>query len=186
MSGLVLRPFSPGDEEPARAAQEELAVDGFLFLLEEYDPAEPWSAYLDRLGHRSRGEDLPPDRVRADLLAAEAGGVLVGRASIRHELNDWLLAYGGHIGYGVRPAYRRRGHATAILRQSLARLAALGVDNALLTCDDGNTGSAIVIEACGGELENVVAGPEGEAPKRRYWIGTAAFAGEAPFAEEES
>lgn len=177
MTELVLRPFAVADEAAARAAQDELAADGFTFLLEEYDPAEPWTAYLRRLDRVSRGLDLAPDRVPADLLAADVDGTLVGRSSIRHELNDWLRAYGGHIGYGVRPAYRRRGYASAILRQSLGRLHAIGVAEALVTCDDGNVGSASVIEACGGALENVVAGPEGEAPKRRYWIATAPFAG---------
>ncbi len=179
MTGLVLRPFTPGDEAAARAAQAELVADAFVFLLEDYDPAEPWATYLDRLASRSRGLDLPPDRVPADLLAADVDGVLVGRSSIRHELNDWLLQYGGHIGYGIRPGYRRRGYATAVLEQSLGRLAGLGVEQALLTCDDGNVGSATVIERCGGRLEDVVAGPEGEAPKRRYWIATRPFGGGA-------
>ena len=175
MAALVLRPFAVSDEAAARAAQDELAADDFTFLLEEFDPTEPWAAYLDRLSQRARGEDLPADRVPADLLAADVDGVLVGRSSIRHELNDWLLNYGGHIGYGVRPGFRRRGLATRILELSLRRAADLGIERALLTCDDGNVGSAAVIERCGGILENVVEGPPGEAPKRRYWIQTAPF-----------
>jgi len=169
MTGLVLRPLAQTDEVAARAAHEELLADGFLFLL-DYDPGMPWPEYLAILGRQSRGEDLPADRVPADLLAAVVDGELVGRSSIRHELNDWLFQYGGHIGYGVRPAYRRRGYATAILQRSLARLAELGVDRALVTCDDGNVASATVIERCGGVLENVVPGPEDEDPKRRYWV----------------
>jgi predicted acetyltransferase len=79
-----------------------------------------------------------------------------------------LFNYGGHIGYGVRPEFRRRGYATEILRQSLGYIRELGVADVLMTCLDENVGSATVIETCGGELENIV-DLEGK-PLRRYWI----------------
>jgi predicted acetyltransferase len=77
---------------------------------------------------------------------------------------------GGHIGYGVLAQYRRRGYATEILRQSLVVARSVGVGRVLVTCDDDNVGSAAVIEAIGGRLENVVDAAPGKAPKRRYWI----------------
>ena len=41
----------------------------------------------------------------------------------------------------------------------------------LLTCDDNNIGSAKIIEANGGILENIIKGEkDGESKKRRYWI----------------
>jgi predicted acetyltransferase len=97
------------------------------------------------------------------------GGELVGRSSIRFELNEFLRHKGGHVGYAVRPAFRRRGHATEILRQSLVIARAGGVDAVLVTCADDNVGSAAVIERCGGVLEGVVA-DAGHAAFRRYWI----------------
>jgi predicted acetyltransferase len=97
------------------------------------------------------------------------GGQIVGRTSIRHELNEFLARFGGHIGYGVLDAHRRRGHATEILRQSLVIARARGVDRVLVTCDDDNVGSATVIERCGGVFESVVEGLDG-IPIRRYWI----------------
>ncbi len=48
------------------------------------------------------------------------GDDYLGRIAIRHELNDFLLDVGGHIGYDVRPSRRREGHATGMLKQSLA------------------------------------------------------------------
>ena len=116
MSALVLRPLALQDEQVARAAHAELAADGFEFLLELWD-GEPWAQYVDRLHRLSRGVDLPADRVPASFLVAEVDGVVVGRSSVRYELNAWLAHAGGHIGYGIRPHARRRGWATQVLRR---------------------------------------------------------------------
>ena len=158
-----------GDEVVARAAHEALVPDGFAFLL-DLRPEEPWPAYVDRLDRWSRGLDLPADRVRAAFLLAWVDGELVGRASIRFELTPWLASFGGHIGYGVVPEHRRRGHATEILRQSLAIARADGIEEVVVTCDVGNVGSAAVIERCGGVLDSVADDPVEGVAKRRYRI----------------
>jgi len=165
---LRLRPLRLDDEREATAAHAELAPEHFSFLLSRED-APDWPGYLAALERMRRGEDVPEGMVPATFLVAEVDGVIVGRTSIRHELNGWLERIGGHIGYGVRPAHRRRGYATEILRQSLVVVRALGVERALVTCDEGNLGSARTIERCGGVLENVV-GDDAGVPNRRYWI----------------
>ena len=98
----------------------------------------------------------------------------MSRVSIRHSLNAYLAEVGGHIGYAVRPGFRRRGYPTAILRRSLVVASSIGLKRVLVTCDDGNVGSAKVIENCGGLLENVAPGRDGSVPKRRYWVETGA------------
>jgi predicted acetyltransferase len=97
-------------------------------------------------------------------------GKIVGRGNIRHELNDFLRQFGGHIGYGVLPQYRRRGYATEILRQAIPLAHKLGIKPILVTCDDNNVGSIKTIENCGGVLENAVPQGENKPLKRRYWI----------------
>jgi predicted acetyltransferase len=94
------------------------------------------------------------------------GEEYVGRMSIRHELNDWLRELGGHIGYDVRRSRRGEGHATAMLAAALPIAHDLGVDPALLTCDDDNVASRIVIERNGGVLEDQ------RKRKLRYWVPT--------------
>ncbi len=165
---LRLRPLTTADEAEARSAHVELANDGFTFLL-DWTPEAPWPRYLAALRDRRRGFALPADRVPASFLVADAGGVLVGRTSIRHALNDHLTAVGGHIGYGVRPAYRRRGVGTEILRQSLIVARAEGVDPVLVVCEEENLVSASVIERLGGVFEDVRLDAAGTR-MRRYWL----------------
>jgi predicted acetyltransferase len=166
---LRLRPLRDDDEAAYRGALEVMAAEGnvFGFALE---PGVEWSAYLDMLDERRRGVNLSPDQVPATFLVADVGGVIVGRAQIRHHLNDFLEREGGHIGYCVLPDYRRRGYATEILRQSLTVIRAIGVDRVLVCCDDDNAGSIAVIESCGGELDSVTSSSLSEPLTRRYWI----------------
>jgi len=166
---MLLRPLGVSDEEQALQAHEELAQDGFEFFF-ELEQGAAWPVYCGRLESQRLGVDLPEGRVPATFLVAEAEGQIVGRVSIRHELNAYLAEVGGHIGYGVRPGFRRRGYATAIMRQSLAVASSIGLERVLVTCDDDNVGSAKVIENCGGVLENLAAGRDGSVPKRRYWV----------------
>lgn len=95
------------------------------------------------------------------------GADLVGFLHLRHELNDWLLNEGGHVGYSVRPARRREGHATRALALAVRRAADRGISRLLVTCDADNSASARTIESVGGTLEDV------RGDKRRYWIATA-------------
>jgi predicted acetyltransferase len=165
---LRLRPLRASDERDATAAHGELARERFDLLL-DWQPNEQWSVYLQRLRQRRRGLELPPDRVPAMFLVAQAGSRLVGRVSSRHEFNAFLGDFSGHIGNSVRPGNRRRGYTTEILRQALIVARAEGVDRVLLTCDDDNTGSAIVIERAGGVFDDVRVAPDGTR-KRRYRI----------------
>jgi predicted acetyltransferase len=165
---LRLRPLEPGDEAAFRDAHEVMALEGFTFGL-GFEPEEPFSDYVEQLAGYRCGIGLPERWVPSTFLVADVGGEVVGRSSIRHVLNDFLAYEGGHIGYGVRPEHRRRGYASEILRQSLVVARSLGVDRALITCDETNTASVRVIEGCGGVLETTVDGEKGDRV-RRYWI----------------
>ena len=169
VASLRLRPLLPTDEPAFRAAHAAMAAEGFVFGL-GLDPDMPWAAYLKRLEDHRAGVNLPAGYVPATFLAADVGGQLVGRTSIRHRLNDFLTREGGHIGYGVLPGHRRRGYGTEILRQSLIVARAAGIGRVLVTCDDGNLGSIHIIEACGGQLESTTASAVDGRPVRRYWI----------------
>lgn len=168
--GLRLRPLTADDEPEALAAHAELAADGFDFLL-HWRPGTDWAAYLAQLERQAAGTDLAPGLVPADFLVAELDGVIVGRTSVRHALNAFLEERGGHVGYGVRPAHRRRGHAGTILRLSLRRLAGLGVREALVTCDADNVASRRTIEGAGGRPDPRRPASDDSAVLR-FWVPT--------------
>lgn len=151
-------------------AKYEFDGTGFDFLL-SYTDGLPWSEYLTLLEDQRVGRNLPDGFVPSSFLAAVVDGELVGRVSIRFQLNEFLASRGGHIGYGVIGEHRRRGFATEILRQALVVAADNGVSSALLTCDDDNVASIRVIEQCGGVLEGNDVDTSGVA-FRRYWVPT--------------
>jgi predicted acetyltransferase len=165
---LTLRPPTPADEKVCLRANTEFGDFPFLLL---WNRQLPWTRYLELLEGLRTGARIPDGLVHSDFLLAEVNGEIVGRVSIRYALNEALAEKGGHVGYGVRPAFRRRGFATEVLRQSVGRIRAAGIERILVVCDDDNIGSATVIERGGGVLESVVTPDDGSAPFRRYWIG---------------
>jgi predicted acetyltransferase len=128
------------------------------------DPAR-FAAYVEML-RAEVTRPRRPDWVPMTTLWYVEDDTFLGRLAIRHRLTPFLLELGGHIGYGVRPTARLRGHATAMLRRALPVCRELGIDRVLLTCDTTNTGSRKVIETNGGEFEDERSG------KLRYWIRT--------------
>ena len=119
--------------------------------------------YLDNL---EKGKNLVPNSVYF-LLDIDRNR-LIGAVNIRHELNEDLLLYGGHIGDGVRPSERRKGYATEMIRLALIECKKLGIDKVLITCNKDNIGSRKSIINKGGIKENEVL-EDGEILER-YWI----------------
>jgi predicted acetyltransferase len=93
---------------------------------------------------------------------------LVGMIDIRHELNDYLLNFGGNIGYSVRKTERRKGYAKEMLRLGLQKCINLKMKKVLITCDKDNIASLKTILANGGVLENEIQTPD--RITQRYWI----------------
>lgn len=166
---LHLRRIEIDDETQIREAVQEFASEEGHWSY-RFRPDLPWDEYVSLVHGWEDGIDLPAGFVAHAELVAVVDGDIVGRTSIRFELNEFLSTLGGHIGYAVRPPFRRQGYATEILRQSLDLARARDIDPVLVTCDDDNLASAKVIEVNGGRLESTIDGESPDMPlKRRYW-----------------
>lgn len=122
---------------------------------------------LDLEGNPEAG--LVPESVL--FLLDEERDRLIGAVGIRHCLNDALLREGGHLGGGIRPSERNRGHGSEMLRLALAECKAMGIGQVLLVCDKDNVASAKTIVRNGGVLEDERGNSKGVVIQR-YWVTT--------------
>ncbi|WP_312942866.1 GNAT family N-acetyltransferase [Oscillibacter sp.] len=99
----------------------------------------------------------------------ESDNQIIGMVDIRHNLNDFLASYGGHIGYGVRPSERRKGYATAILKMALDYSKSIGLKRVMLACNKDNEASRKTIIKCGGIQEREFVHTDGKTIQI-YWI----------------
>ena len=96
--------------------------------------------------------------------------VYAGTIDIRHYLTESLEKFGGHIGYRIRPTMRQKNYGTLQLKLALPYVWAMGIERALITCDDDNIASQRIIEANGGVFQDKVDNGR-RSLTRRYWIG---------------
>ena len=95
---------------------------------------------------------------------------LIGMIQVRHSLNDYLMDFGGHIGYSVRPTERRKGYATEMLKMALSYCREIGLKKVLIICVETNEASKKTIISNGGVCENTVFEPNKKEYRQRYWI----------------
>jgi predicted acetyltransferase len=168
---LVLRPLSENDEVAFMTGLSlfsDLDEDWYSFV---YKKGMSFKQHLQILDDNFHGRNLASNRVPDSMLYAFLDGEIVGRSSIRHDLNDFLKERGGHIGYSVATNFRKKGITTKILKQSLVYCQqVIGLKKVLITCGENNHGSYKAIEKNGGVLENVVDIPGEIERTKRYWI----------------
>jgi predicted acetyltransferase len=173
---IVLLNPDPSHKEAAREFIAEFkehasTPHGAAGLEKHGEDYEGWLKKLEREGDERTVE---PEKVPASTWFAvrKEDNRIVGMINIRHRLNGYLLNRGGHIGYCVRPAERRKGYAVEILGLGLGQCRVLGLKKALVTCGKNNIPSARTIQHHGGILENEVFDEESSAWFQRYWIET--------------
>ena len=130
---------------------------------------EPW---LELTVRNRRAETARSDWVQSStfFVVRERDGRIIGMVDVRHRLNGFLAAFGGHIGYGVRPSERRKGYATQILRMALEYAGQeIGLKRVMIACYRDNEGSWRTILANGGRLEREFAHTDGRTVQV-YWV----------------
>jgi predicted acetyltransferase len=150
------------------AATREFHAEGRYQELDIHALEQHFGGFVRRWLER---EHTPrPGMVLESLYWLVEGDEFLGRVSIRHELTPTLLRFGGHIGYEVRPTQRCKGYGTACLRLALPEARRLGLRRVLVTCDTTNIGSRKIIEANGGQLQDVIQNDFRDVPTMRWWI----------------
>ncbi len=150
--------------------QSSLVERGFFRDPDTYD--EWKDTIFARFEDNRLDKNLPDGHVPASTFWLVENGEFVGEGSIRHRLTPALEKFGGHIGYAIRPRKWNQGYGTIQLKFLLSEAFKLGIDKALVTCDESNIGSACVMEKNGGVYQDTIDNIIDGKPRRtkRYWI----------------
>lgn len=156
---------------------EFLQAGDYLAGCAGLDKAPSFGEWLQALRDNSREETVREGLVPASNYMAirQADNRLVGFIDLRHRLNEFLLQFGGNIGYSVRPCERRQGYAKEMLTLALLKCRERGMRRVLVTCRKENFASARTIQSCGGVLENE--GFKEGTLYQRYWITLSPWGG---------
>lgn len=131
--------------------------------------ASDFGMYVKEIRDKESHENMELGKVPSTTYWLTDGDELLGAANIRHELNEHLLNFGGHIGYGIKPSARGRGFATKQLELALEKAKELGIERALITCDRTNVASRQVILNNGGVPDTPFVEESGKVVER-FWI----------------
>ena len=104
------------------------------------------------------------------LLIRENDNKIVGTINVRWNLNQEMLNFGGHIGYGIRPTERRKGYNKINLYLGIIEAKKLGLEKVMLDCDVNNLGSDKTLKALGGVLERTEVDPSDGTLTNVYWF----------------
>ena len=170
MELLEIRQLTLHDESAFLTGLKEWEGEDTAWFTFTWKEGMPFSEHIARLENDAMGIGLEEGRVPHTMLYGFLDGQIVGRCSIRHELNERLLTRGGNIGYAVAPRFRKRGFGSQLFKAGLSYINQLGREKVLLTCAPSNAASAAMIEGNGGVLENEVFVEEDGEILRRYWI----------------
>ena len=154
----VIRLVRPGKEHQAmvtdyiseHALNLEYDIHGGA-LVEKLD----YDVWLKQLADNSDKSTVNKDWVVSSTFLGirESDNRMVGIIDIRHELNDFLREYGGHIGLGIRPSERRKSYAAQMLEKALTYCKELGLEKVMTACYKDNVASRNTILKNGGVLE---------------------------------
>lgn len=147
----------------------ESSMDGTGTLRRQENPME----WLKINAYMENPETVPENKVPATqfVLTDPDSKRIYGMLQVRHELNEYLEKFAGHIGYSVRPTERRKGYAKKMLKLALGYCKeTLGLSRVMVSCLVRNEASRRTILSCGGVFLERVYEPIENVWLEKYWI----------------
>ncbi len=132
--------------------REEMQDEYSLTGISKQQVPKNFKLFLKKLRQQEKGIYPVKGLVPQTVFWLVDGKKFIGKTGIRHKLNHHLKTVGGHIGYYIRPTERQKGYGKIILKLALRKAKALGIKDAVVTCDITNLGSKKIIESNGGRL----------------------------------
>ena len=170
MSSIILRKLTLHDENAFLQGLKLWKPEDLEWYSFIWNQKMTYQQMLIQLEHESQGINLEPGRVPHTMLYAFLNDIIIGRASIRHKLNDQLQKRGGHLGYAIAENFRKQGHGIEIARQSVKFCKEIGLKEILITCAESNTASWKIIEHFNFKLQDCVWDDGHQEMIKRYWV----------------
>lgn len=170
---FLIEPCAEYRESIAAFRQENLLSDdedAFAGCgnLEDCETPEEW---IESVALGSRPETCPEGRVPSNIYLGvrKRDNKVVGVIDLRHHIDHPILgSWGGHIGYYVVKAERRKGYARQMLQLCLEKCRQRGIPKVMITCSRTNEASERTIRGAGGVYEKDVE-VDGRSVMR-FWI----------------
>lgn len=138
--------------------------------LQKFDDIEKWDLECKLF---ERYDSLPPGYSIGFEYLYLLNDEVVGMLNFRPEAEShpFLSKYGGHIGYSIKPTYRKKGIGTRMLKDFLPICKKqYHLDKVLITCNKNNEGSRRIILNNNGVYENDIYYSPDQEYLERYWI----------------
>jgi|GEM_PF-1552594 len=149
-------------------AAREMHPEGWMLTLDPAWKDHEFSRYVEDLEARRqlRNDTQVPDTT----YWAVCNGEYLGRITVRHEINIWVGSVGGHVGYEVRPKFRRRGLGAAMLKKFIPILRDMNFVQVLITCDEDNLASRKVAESAGARYAGLFSPADASLAAKMHYV----------------
>jgi predicted acetyltransferase len=176
---MELREVTKQDKEKIIEMYDEYMMSELIPGIDRFEGIRDFEK-IEKLSFNDWIDDLEKNKYEKNLpesysphtlyLAINDNNKIVGAIGIRWKQVPVLMAFGGLIGYSVRPSQRGKGYASEMLKLALDKFKNTNIENILITCKDFNIASKKVIEKNGGIFENTYSNDDDGYTYLRYWI----------------
>lgn len=176
---MELREVTKQDKEKIIEMYDEYMMSELIPGIDRFEGIRDFEK-IEKLSFNDWIDDLEKNKYEKNLpesysphtlyLAINDNNKIVCAIGIRWKQVPVLMAFGGLIGYSVRPSQRGKGYASEMLKLALDKFKNTNIENILITCKDFNIASKKVIEKNGGIFENTYSNDDDGYTYLRYWI----------------